>query len=57
MKDFRSVVGCVGYMSCAFRPDLSLEFSLMRRLFVVPTVHDAKIAIEILAWAKENRYA
>ena len=28
----------------------------MGRIFFGPTVHDAKIANEVLAWAKENRY-
>jgi Reverse transcriptase (RNA-dependent DNA polymerase) len=39
--DFRSVVGCIGYLASSFRPDLALEASLLSRVFQCPTVRDA----------------
>jgi hypothetical protein len=54
--DFRSVVGCLGYMASSFRPDLSLEASLLSRRFARPTVRDAQKANATLRWSQENRY-
>jgi hypothetical protein len=56
ITNFRSVAGCIGYISSAFRPDLSLEISLFGRDFASPTLRDARKANETLAWAKSNRY-
>jgi Reverse transcriptase (RNA-dependent DNA polymerase) len=53
---YRSVVGCIGYMASSFRPDLSLEASLLSRSFSQPTLFDARKANATLIWAKENRY-
>jgi hypothetical protein len=54
--DFRPVAGTIGYVASAFRPDLSLEASLLGRVFSTPTVRDARKANSILEWAKNNRY-
>jgi hypothetical protein len=54
--NFRSVVGCIGYMASSFRPDLALEASILGRTFVTPTLRDARKANAILSWAKNNRY-
>jgi Reverse transcriptase (RNA-dependent DNA polymerase) len=54
--DFRSVVGSLGYMASSFRPDLSLEASLLSRAFARPTVRDAAKANATLEWSKRNRY-
>jgi hypothetical protein len=56
IADFRSVVGCFGYIASAFRPDLSMDPSLLSRDFVAPTIKDAGKANATLAWAKTNRY-
>jgi hypothetical protein len=53
---FRSVVGCIGYMSMAFRPDLALETSLLGRVFSAPSVLHARKANSILNWAKANKF-
>jgi hypothetical protein len=53
---YRSVVGCIGYMASSFRPDLSLEASLLSRSFDQPTLTDARKANATLHWAKNNRY-
>jgi hypothetical protein len=55
--NYRSVVGCIGYMASPFRPDLSLEASLLGRTFVAPTIQDARKANAVLLWAKENHCA
>jgi hypothetical protein len=54
---YRSVAGCIGYMASVFRPDLSLEASLLGRTFLTPTLRDAKKANAVLLWAKSNRYS
>jgi hypothetical protein len=54
--NYRSVAGCIGYMASAFRPDLSLEASLMGRTFLRPTLYDARKAHATLQWAKANCY-
>jgi hypothetical protein len=43
-------------MASAFRPDLSLEASLLSRAFIDPTTFDARKANATLLWAQENRY-
>jgi hypothetical protein len=40
----------------AFRPDPSLETSLLGRAFASTTLQDARKANATLAWAKSNRY-
>jgi Reverse transcriptase (RNA-dependent DNA polymerase) len=55
--DFRSVVGCLGYIASSFRPDLSLEASLLSRNFARPAVRDAEKANATLRWSQKNRYA
>jgi hypothetical protein len=42
MTDYRSVVGTIGYALSEFRPDLAWETSSLSRLFVTPTILDAK---------------
>jgi Reverse transcriptase (RNA-dependent DNA polymerase) len=54
--NYRSVVGSIGYMSSAFRPDIALETSLLGRVFQTPTVRDARKANAILAWMKSNTF-
>jgi hypothetical protein len=39
---YRSVAGCIGYMASAFRLNLALEASLLRRSFAIPTARDAR---------------
>jgi hypothetical protein len=53
---FRSVAGCIGYMASSFRPDLSLEASLLGGSFAKPTVRDSRKSYSILQWAKANRF-
>lgn len=55
--NFRSVAGCIGYCSNSFRPDLSLECSMLGCLFFEPTIANAILAKAVLDWAKENRNA
>jgi hypothetical protein len=53
---YRSVLGCIGYMISSFRPDLSLEASLLSRTFAQPALTDTRKANATLLWAKNNRY-
>jgi hypothetical protein len=55
-SNHRSVVGCIGYMASAIRPDLSLEASMSGRTFMKPTLRHARKANAVLAWAKEQRF-
>jgi hypothetical protein len=55
-SNYRSVNGCIGYMASAFRPDLSLEASMLGRTFMEPTLRHARKANAVLAWAKEQRF-
>jgi hypothetical protein len=55
--DFRSVVGCLGYIACSFRPDISLEASLLSRRFAQPAVRDAEKANPTMKWSQKKRYA
>jgi hypothetical protein len=57
IADYRSVVGCIGYIASAFRPDLVLEASLLSRAFARPTVRDADKANATLQWAQDNLYS
>jgi hypothetical protein len=56
ITNFRSVAGFIGYMYSAFRPDPSLETSLLGRAFASPTLRDGRKANATLAWAKSNLY-
>lgn len=53
--EFRSVAGCLGYMATAFRPELSVEGSVLGRHFLSPSIASAKKANAALQFAKENR--
>lgn len=55
-KNFRSVAGCVGYMASAFRPDLSVETSILGRDFFAPTILSAQKANAVVLFAQTNRY-
>jgi hypothetical protein len=52
----RSVVGCLGYMASAFRPEFALEASMLSRSFRTLTLRDARKANFLLAWSKEICY-
>jgi hypothetical protein len=53
-SNYRSVVGCIGYMASAFRPDLSLEASMLGRTFMEPTLRHARKANAVLAWQRSS---
>ena len=53
--DFRSVVGTVGEVAGAFRPDLAMEASSLSRHFASPTKEHAEAANKVLQFAKDNR--
>lgn len=53
---FRYVAGTVGYISCEFRTDLSIECSTLSQRFLNPTIGDAKKVNATLAWAKANSF-
>jgi hypothetical protein len=55
MTDYRSVVGTIGYASSVFHPVLAWETSSLSRLFVTPTILDAKRANAALQCAQKNR--
>lgn len=55
MTEFRSVAGCLGYMATSFRPELSVEGSILGRHFMSPSIASAKKANAALQFAKENR--
>jgi hypothetical protein len=54
--EFRSVVGCIGYMAFSFRPELAVECSMLGRVFLSPFITDASKVNATLAWAKANHY-
>jgi hypothetical protein len=55
VPNYRSVVGGIGYIASSFRPDLSLETSVMGRTFDRPTLRDARKTNATLKWTKDNR--
>jgi hypothetical protein len=54
--EFRSVAGCIGYMAFSFRPELAVECSMLGRVFLSPSISDARKVNATLAWAKANPY-
>jgi hypothetical protein len=52
---FRSVVGTVGFIESALRPDLSFEASSLSRSFLKHTIMDSKRANAAVTYAQANR--
>jgi hypothetical protein len=54
--EFRPVAGCIGYMAFSFRPELAVECYMLGRVFLSPSISDARKVNATLAWAKANPY-
>jgi hypothetical protein len=54
--EYMSVVGSVNYVASSFRPDVSVDASILGRAFARPTIRDARKANATLAWIQQNRY-
>jgi hypothetical protein len=54
--EYMSVVGSVNYVASSFRPDVSVDASILGRAFARPTIRDSRKANAALAWIQQNRY-
>jgi hypothetical protein len=53
---FCTVAGCIGYMAYSFKPELAVECSMLGRVFLSPSITDARKVNATLAWEKASPY-